>query len=309
VFQDVDQVEAKRQGDFEKWTHKITAKIDSRGRVEVKSVSLGNEMWDVGKNSLRVKLFIFAFNEELKEYDTEKLAELEKEIEKKDNWDDYEVPNSLPNPKKFIEPQIIVPFLGAGLIAIALGYLIALLSLEGLYVIFLFEIGVGFIFGFAMKYLMKLGNYTDFSKIKLILIACIFLTFLLNQVFQYHLILARNDYEPIGFLAFMKLRLEKGLVVRDLNVGAIGLIISWIIQVGLSYLIAHFRTVLGMVHVLLDRVPPEVVDFAHYHFVKGKSEIAVKQELSKMGWSTDLQHKMVFEAIDGLQGGQILQRG
>lgn len=34
----------------------------------------------------------------------------------------------------------------------------------------------------------------------------------------------------------------------------------------------------------------EVIEFTVYHFVKRKNEIAVKQELSKMGWKSDLEH-------------------
>lgn len=309
VYQDENQIEAKRQGDFEKWTHKIIAKANHIGKVEVKSESLGNEMWDMGKNSKRVKLFIYAFNELLKDYDENKLAELEKEVEKKDNWDDYEIPETLPSPKKFMQPQIVIPIIGIGIISLALAYFIALLSLEGLYVIGLYEIGAGIILGFSLKLLMKLGNFTDWGKIKYILVGAVILTFLMNQVFQYQLILARNNYEPIGFIAFMKLRFEQGLTIKDLNVGSIGLLILWIVQLGLTYLIGYLRTISAIVKISIERVPVEVVDFAVYHFIKGKNEIAVKQELSKMGWKTDLEHDMVFEAIGGVHGGQNLNRG
>ncbi len=309
VYQDENQIEAKRKGDFDRWTHKILAKVDHLGKVEVKSESLGNEMWDVGKNAKRVKLFIYAFNETLKDFDETKLAELQKEVEKKDNWDDYVIPESLPSPKKFMQPQILIPLIGIGIISLALAYLIALLSLEGLYIIGLYEVGAGIILGFSLKVLMKLGNYTDWSRIKFVLVGAVVLTFLMNQVFQYQLILTRNHYDPIGFLAFMKLRLENGMTIKDLNVGSIGLLISWIVQLGLTYLIGYIRTISAIVKISIDRVPVEVLDFAMYHFVKGKNEFAVKQELSKMGWKSDLEHEMVFEAIGGVKGGQNLNRG
>lgn len=309
VYQDENQIEAKRKGDFDRWTHKILAKVNHLGIVEVKSESLGNEMWDMGKNSKRVKLFIYAYDEIFKGYDETKLIELENEVEKKDNWDDYEIPETLPSPKKYIQPQILIPLIGIGIVALALSYLIALLSLEGIYVIGLFELGAGIILGFSMKVLMKLGNITDWSRIKLVLVGAVVLTFLMNQVFQYQLILTRNNYEPIGFLAFMKLRLEHGLTIKDLNVGSIGLLISWIVQLGLTYLIGYLRTISAIVKISIERVPIEVIDFAMYHFVKGKNEFAVKQELSKMGWKSDLEHEMVFEAIGGVQGGQNLNRG
>jgi hypothetical protein len=309
VYQDGNQVEAKRQGDFEKWTHKITVKIDKSGKVEVKSVSLGNEMWDIGKNSLRVKLFIYAFNEELKEYDEAKLAELEKEIEKKDNWDDYVIPEKLPSPKRYIEPQIIIPLIGVILVSTLLGYCFAYLSIEWKYMVFLFEILTGFALGFSMKFLIRLGNFTDWKKLKFIVGLGAILICILNQYFQYYLILNENNYEPIGFLNFIQLRLEHGFKLDKMNLGAYGYIGTWILQVVLIYIITAFKSNMSIVKYCIDRVPQEVIDFALYHFVKEKEEKEVRIELSKMGWKTELQQNMVFEGIGGVLGGQEIRRG
>lgn len=46
-----------------------------------------------------------------------------------------------------------------------------------------------------------------------------------------------------------------------------------------------------------------------FHFEKGKNEFAVKQELSKMGWESELEQRMVFEAIGGMPGNRNLLRG
>lgn len=309
VYQDETQIEAKRMGGFDKWTNKIIVNASQPGKVEVKSESLGDEIWDFGSNSRRVKLFIYAFSEILKEYDETKLSELEKEVEKKDNMDDYEIPETLPAPKNYRKPQFIIPVIGILMVSLGLAYLIAELSILGIYVIVLFEALVGIILGFSLKMLMKLSNYTDWSKIRFALAGAIIITFLMNQIFQYQLILTRNHFEPIGFLAFIKLRIEQGLSIRGLNVGSIGLIISWIVQLGLTYIVGYMRTISAIVKVSIERVPIEVIDFAIYHFVKGKDEVAVKRELSKMGWTTELEHQMVFDAIGGIQGGQILNRG
>lgn len=309
IFLDENQIEANRKGDFDNWTHKITVKVNQIGKVEVKSESLGNEMWDMGKNSKRVKLFIYAFNELLKEYDETKLTELEKEVEKKDNWDDYEIPETLPLPKKYLKPQILIPIIGIGAVATVLAYLIAFLTVEGLYVIGLFEVVAGIIIGFSMKELMRLGNYINWSKIKFVLIGAVVLTFIMDQIFQYQLILSRNYFVHIDFLTFMKLRLDQGLRIKDIDVGSIGLVISWVVQLGLTYVIGYLRTISAIAKISIDRVPPEVIDFAMYHFVKGKNEFSVKQELSKMGWTSDLEQEMVLDAIGGVHIGLNLNRG
>ena len=49
---------------------------------------------------------------EEKEFDKEALAELEKEVEKTNNWDDYEIPESLPQPKERKDPKLWIPLLG-----------------------------------------------------------------------------------------------------------------------------------------------------------------------------------------------------
>ncbi|MEM9024472.1 MAG: hypothetical protein AAGB22_12060, partial [Bacteroidota bacterium] len=105
VYQDDTTAEAKRKGDWGRWTQKIAVVYD-RGRVTVKSVSLGNEMWDNGANSKRVRLFIYAFQRTEKEFDKEALVTLEQEVDAANNWDDYEVPDSLPAPKKRSAPQL-----------------------------------------------------------------------------------------------------------------------------------------------------------------------------------------------------------
>ena len=86
------------------WGQKITVTFEY-GKVKVKSVSLGNEFWDIGRNSKRVKLFIYAFQQTENEFDQDALAALEKETEKANNWDDYEIPKSLPQPKERKEPR------------------------------------------------------------------------------------------------------------------------------------------------------------------------------------------------------------
>ncbi|MEI6349333.1 MAG: hypothetical protein WCP69_15415 [Bacteroidota bacterium] len=308
VFQNDKQIEAKRERDFGGASEKITAIIDNLGNVVVKSVSLGSEIWDFGRNSKRVKLFIFAFNQELKIFDTDKIAELEKEIEKKDNWEGYEIPKTLPEPKKYRTPNIIFPLIGTVILSVLLAYIIATLSVSGAYIIGLYEVGVGFLLGLSIKYFLRLGNYTDFNKLKLVLGLGVVLTYTLNQYFQYQLILSQNNYEPIGFFEFLKIRFEQGLTIKSLNTGAIGLIISWIIQLGLTFFVGYMRILSAVISYTIERVPEEVIEFTLYHFNKGKNEIAVKQELSKMGWKEPMQQEIVMEAIGGIQGGQELGR-
>lgn len=310
VFKDENTVEARRKEKslgVERWTEVITASYDY-GNVIVKSESLGNEMWDVGRNSKRVKLFIYAYEETLKTFDRHSLNELEKEIEKKNNWDDYVIPESLPQPIQPKEPNILMPIIGGLIISLILGFVIAFISLKGIYFIGLFEFLVATIIGLIMKQLIKFSNFTDFYKLQYLLAVMIILVYISNQYFQYEIILNENNYDGMGFWEFLKLRFSQGLIIKDLNTGWIGLLISWILQLGLTGLFLYLQIVSILTKYIIERVPEEVVDFAYYHFLKQKTEQEVRNELSKKGWVNKVNQDEVFEAIGGIQNATELNR-
>lgn len=310
VFQNENSIEAKRREKSfgqDRWTEMITSTFEY-GNVTVKSESLGNEMWDAGKNSKRVKLFIYAFQETLKAYDKNALKELEKEIDSRNNWEDYVIPESMPLPKKNKKPDILLPIIGGVILALSLGVLLAFISLKGIYVIGLFEFLVAVVMVWGMKLLIKISNFTDFTKIQYLLASMILITYVSNQYFQYEIILNENNLDRIGFLEFINIRLSEGLTVKKLNTGAIGLIISWILQLGLTGLIVYLRIVSVLTEYLINRVPTEILDYAVYLFVKQKPEDEVRNELAKKGWADKANQDEVFEAIGALQSAVELNR-
>ncbi|WP_419869842.1 hypothetical protein [Chryseobacterium sp. CT-SW4] len=311
VYKDNNSIEAKRkeEGSFsERWTELITAHYKN-STVIVKSTSLGSEIWDVGKNSKRVKLFIYAYQEILKTFSNEALKELEKETEKKNNWEDYIIPETLPQPIPAKTPNINLPVIAGLCLSLFLGFIVAFLSVKGLYFIILFEFLVATAIVFVMKYLIKLSNFTDFSKLQYLLGAMILLTYVSNQYFQYEIILNENNLERIGFWNFLEIRLSQGLIINKINTGWIGWIISWIVQLGLTALFVYLKIVTALTKYIIERVPVEVVDFAYYHFIKEKTEEEVRRELAEKGWSDVRNQDEVFEAIGGFQNAIELNRG
>ncbi len=237
VYNNDKQIEAKRERELSEACEKITATINHLGKVEVKSISVGSELWDFGRNSKRVKLFIFAFNKELMDFDTEKIAELEREIEKKDNWEDYKIPERLPKPKNYRTPNLLFPLAGVIILSLLLAFVIANLTISGAYVIGLFEVVAGLLIGLTLKFFLRLGNYTNFTKLKFVIGLGVVFTYTFNQFFQYQLVLSQNYNEPIGLIEFLIIRIELGLTIQSFNTGSVGLIISWIIQLVLTYFI------------------------------------------------------------------------
>jgi hypothetical protein len=310
VYKDKNSAEARRKVislGMESWTEAITVSYDY-GNVIVKSESLGDEIWDFGRNSRRVKLFIYAFEAALKTFDRASLNELEKEADKKNNWDDYVIPETLPPPKEVKKPNIAIPILGGLLLSLILGLAVAYISIKVIYLIGLFELLVAIAIAFVMKHLIKLSNFTDFNKLQFLLVVMIILIYLSNQYFQYEIILKTNNFERIGFWEFLKLRFSAGLTIKGLNLGWIGLVISWIVQLGLTMLLVYLKVVSNLTKYLIEKVPVEVLDFANYHFVKEKSEDEVRNELSKKGWSNVKNQDEVFDAIGGLQASSELSR-
>ena len=293
--------------DWSQWGQKITV-VYEYGKVKVKSVSLGNEIWDLGRNSKRVKLFIYAFNQTVKEFDKDALLELEREVERANNWDDYKIPESLPQPEESKRTQFWLPVIGGLIASVLISGIVAFLSVKGIYIIGLFEVGVAFLLGIVLKHLIKSSDYTNYNKLHYLLIVMILIVYIFNQYFQYQIILNGNNYEPIGFIEFIKLRLEAGLTVRSLNTGWIGLVISWILQLGLTYIMGIFRLSINLTKYQLNKIPMEVVDFASYHFIKEKSEDQVRAELSKMGWTKKSDQDDVFKSIGAMQSATELNR-
>jgi len=307
VFEDESILEAKQQAEGFHWGQKITIKYHS-GRVIVNSKSNQSPIFDFGRNSKRVKLFIYAFQKTEKSYDKNSLAELEQKTIKANNLDDYEIPETLPQPQKQTKSKYWIPLIGGIVVAITLGFLIAFMSVKVTYIIGFYEVAIGFLLGFSFKYLIKFSNYTNFEKLNYILIAVVLLTYFLNQYFSYQLIISENKIESLGFYNFIKLRLQEGLTIDSLNTGWIGLLVSWIFQIGFTYALAYIQLASNLSKYQLQKIPMEVIDFAYYHFVKGKDENGVRQELSNKGWKKIKDQNAVFEAMGAVQGLQELNR-
>lgn len=310
IYIDQHSIEAKRKVKkfgMSQYTESIIVSYNY-GNVIVKSESLGNEFWDNGRNSKRVHLFVHVFQQIEKECNREDLKKLEKEQEAKDNWDNYIIPNELPKPKKIRKPKILFSIIIAIATSILLAFVIAKISITAKYVIFLFEFLVGLALAFSLKLGIQLGNYTNFIQLKNILIASIIIVFIGNQVFQYIIIINENNINGIGFFEFLKYRIQLGLKLKKINVGTIGLIISWIIQLGLSFIFGYIFLMRFLINYVIKRVPSEVVEFAFYHFIKGKDEHEVRHELSTLGWDKKQDQNEVFEAIDGIQGQNQMNR-
>ncbi|WP_299440359.1 hypothetical protein [uncultured Aquimarina sp.] len=305
VYTSKNSVEAKRKGDFNKLTEKITITKHNSGSIEVHSKSIESNFWDVGRNSKRTGLFIALFQKLALEYkENEKLTELEAEFEKQNSWADYEIPTTLPQPKTDKQHNLLTILTGGLSAAILVGVLVGFLSQKFIYIIFLFELGTGFLFGYLFNKIIKIANFKDFSKIRLMIGLFVFIIFITNQYFQFHLMITENNIPDLDFIEFQKYRLKLGFVIDKLNTGWIGQVAIWILQLVLPFLFAQIKIIRGMMNQAIEKIPEKVLEYAIYLLEMGKPESEIRAELASKGWSKKNNQDDVFDAIHAIIGFQ-----
>lgn len=297
IYMDDNEVKGYVLDDLDAVAYKIDITVDLQGKVSIKSYSEKSEFWDKGRNSKNVKLFVHVFNEKIKEYDERKLNELEEEMRRRDNWDDYEVPCALPLPPKYKTPNIIIPAAGALLVSFLLAYTVSLISYKGMYLVGLVEVGVGFALGYSISQCMKLGNYLYWSLIRYVLLGAVAITYIMSNVFLYQLNSFYQGYDNTGFFEFMVYQYDSGFKFGIIELGSWAMVVHWCVQIVLTYFVGAIRISSSCFSISMSRVPSEVVEFAMYHTVKGNSQEEVENELAKMGWDDDVAQQMVFDAL------------
>ncbi len=264
------------------------------GKVSIQSTSSSNSgMWDKGRNSIRVKLFIMIYHKIINEYSKEAIKEIESNQRKKDNWDDYIEPETLPLPKEYALPNFTPLIYSSLFLSLIIGGILAILP--KFYVLVEFGIAIGLSFGF--KQLMRVNNYTNFQKLKSTLSFSVVLIFLSSIFFQYIYFISNLE---IGFSAYLMAIINQGVMLKRIHIHGLGIIIAFLFRIGFTLLIAQIRFFNIYITFLLERVPEEVVEFGLYLTIKGYSEPKMRAKLSAKGWETETQQNMVFEAIQAI---------
>lgn len=298
VFSDKKSVEAKRKGDWNKLTEKITVTKKTNGRIEVHSKTLEGNFIDFGRNSKRTGLFIALFQKLAIEYkENGKLSELETEFEKQNSWEDYEIPTDLPKPKEYEKPNFILSIIGGLIVASLFGILIAFLTVNFTYLIGIYELGIGIGVGYFFGKVLKKTKYIDLSSIQFIVIGMMIVMFIINQITQYQLIITQNNISGLSFLEFIETRFKSGLKIKDLNTGWIGLIISWGFQMVFPYFVVIGKVATTIAIYTIEKIPEKVLEYTIYLFEMEKSESEVRAELALRGWSKKADQDDVIQAI------------
>ncbi len=295
-----ETITAFRNNYWKEVMHKISVIPNSKGSISIISESTKG-IFDSGKNSRIVKLFIHVFNEVLETKTPEELANQEEEIQKTENWDDYEIPDKLPKPPPLKTPNPLA-FMLIGLTAMmVLSFLLAY-AMRFIHVIFLYEVLVGIGLSFILIKAIKWSNFVQFSPIQVFSIIAAILITISAQYFTYLILLYENPTgTDFSFIDFIKVRIEQGFTIRSMNLGWYGWAGILLVQPVVIAAVTIQRVLVSLLVYIAESVPEEVIQFASYHLVKGKTEQDVRTELSTKGWSGKTNQDHVFKAISSIQ--------
>lgn len=308
VYQSDAETEAYFLDRFNFRREKVSVSATNYGQLEVKSESTGNEMWDQGRNSKRVRLFLHAFQELVEQQDSDSLKAMAAEIEREEKWEDYQEPQDFPTPPESEETTSVWAIIYGGIAAIALSALWALATVNNFYILLLFEVLIALALAKVLSLGFKRGKFTYFIGVQWILAGSVMLIAILYHYFQYLFIVSTGDILAFSIWELYDYRLNQGLIIEGLNLGAPGWMILLAVQPVLIYIIALSYISRSQIQLLIDRVPMPVIEHAYFHFLQGKNETQVRSELSKKGWREKGVQDMVFEAMSAIKESMELNR-
>lgn len=306
VFLDDKQLEAKRVNTWGNESEMVTVSVHGN-TIQVSSKSIKYNLCDFGSNSKAVGEFLTAFELLEASFDEKEAEEEVRQIEEQEEKEKYRIPDQLSKPPVMKEKNLAYLLGGGVLVAICLALVLAVLS-RFIYVILFFDSLVGLAIAFVLGYLIKLSNISHLKTLSFVGIASICLTYFLSQVFRFELIVMQHHIANASLLEYFSARLNQGLQYKDSNLGMIGLIIAWIIEVTVAILVFKVRILAPLIKFNLERAPEDVVEFAIYWFNEGKDEDGVRLELQRKGWYDKEQQDMILDAIGGMVAIQQTRR-
>ena len=299
-FQGDNSVAAVRKKGRNRYSEEIEVAFEN-GAMKVKSISLKDEYWDRGINSKRAKLFIHTFLITEKEFDESTLTKLCDDYKRMINWDDYEVPEKLPKPKKRVTPNVWVVLIPTMIVAAFLGYYLATMIAKGDYVEMLHEIYIILIITLTFSLLIVISNYTNDKVLKHILLGVVIATYLSSIFFEYKIVTDRFELHDVGFIDYIKIKTQARFTIDHLNSHPVYLIGGKLLQIVSTFYVCYIFIMISLLFYKGKKVPVIVVNFALYHMIKGKNNDEIRVELDEKGWSSKQCQDDVFETIDDMQ--------
>ncbi len=293
-YRDFEQCNASTYNeDLGPHTHQLSI-IYKDGQLSVLSKSTRG-IWDNGRNSKFLRLFIYAFKVLERELETETINELHNSLTREENMEDYVLPESLPDPPR-IKKRITSLFWFGIIIVSAMGGVLSGTIIRSLtHALILHELLWALLLSFLFVKLIKLTQVFNFDYTTwatyVISIATVFFS-----EFSEYIILSLEFQENFMFVDFINAKLDLGFKINNINTGMWGWLILWVAQpVLVGYLIRLFYVDRVLIY-LANRVSMEVIEFVSYWSVKDVLEEKIRRELSSRGWSDKEQQDHAIRA-------------
>lgn len=295
VYTDDTNVEAKAKTN-KQWSEKIIVEWNPN-KLKVTSITLGNQMWDAGKNSKRIEAFGIKINEYLKELNSTKKKELLEEVKKeKSEWENYQIPLTLPDPPGI--PKINSNFF-------FLMILICSIILGGIYgmgkrishIIILYEVLISLGYAFGLGLFLNGRRFNVFKNMKIQMIIGAILIVFISEFTLYLILILENNAYNLSIIDFFKYRFEKGMKINGTNIGSIGLTLSWVLSVVVIYFLGTLNFNMKLFKHILEITPKEVQEMLFHMACDNKDELTMKGILTKRGWINEDDQCLALEAL------------
>ncbi len=196
----------------------------------------------------------------------------------------YVRPDMLPGPKPSDpSPPIVTVALGA---AIAVGMGVALFAASRVfYVYILYNWAIGAAIGWGMGVGVKQSRFTQPAVLFVLAAGFSLLSYLTYNLVWWISVQGDPSLAGIGLFEFMAARAEFDTFIGGAEIGTVGNLIVWAVELGISVYFAWQRIHVSAQMVEMEAVPPEVVQFVLSLLAEGETESGVRQELATRGWT------------------------
>lgn len=279
-------------------SEQISIKTSNHNKIYLNSISLKQRFVDFGNNSQRVQMFMTLFQKLEKEYQySGKLEELETIYNKRNSWEDYKIPDTLPTPPKKREPNFNIVIIGVLLISIFTGVISGIYTFNFREPATIYPYITGAIIGYLFVRIVKYANFLKSERYPYFIIGIVFCTLIITMITNYFLLLEAKEIEAIHFYDFITSRVNNTLNVEQLNQGS-----SYIIQIivisCIQYFIAWIIFLYKRVKYFLYDIPEEVTEYVLYLHHINTPESTIRMKLAEKGWSKKTDQN---EAMDILK--------
>lgn len=272
---------------------RVTICYEEYTKISIRSESLMDQIWDNGRNSRRVKLFIRVLLDEIEHLSDVDRSEIEQKFEKEYNWDDYEVPKIISPPLTLKAPNFWVPLIATLFASIISAFIYVEIVMITKISILVPDLVVVFFMYLVVTRVARFANYTEIKGLITVLVTGgITIT---GTVFIRMYMLSAGSTVANNFLDWLINRYSS---IAELNIlELLYFLFSILFYYSVLSFVFYLRIIKYRAEIIFDRIPEDVYEYALYLVSKGHSLESLRLRLSEIGWEKEKDQDFVIEAL------------